>query len=151
MLQLLQASVSNTGNSTMSIIFLEWVLERILFLSFTTLICLSGMSFKMYNNYKEKRGHHNSKPGNCMSSGTKIRIVGGWSPTGSTRHIGHQLAYCTCTGWLWEWRIWWNDDWRWKPKYSEKSCPSAILSTTNPTWPEWAWSRATAVGSHSGH
>jgi hypothetical protein len=23
-----------------------------------------------------------------------------------------------------------------KPKYSEKTCPSAILSTTNPTWPD---------------
>jgi hypothetical protein len=23
-----------------------------------------------------------------------------------------------------------------KPKYSEKTCPSATLSTTNPTWPE---------------
>jgi hypothetical protein len=27
---------------------------------------------------------------------------------------------------------WWND-WQGKPKYSEKSCPSAALSTTNPT------------------
>jgi hypothetical protein len=34
----------------------------------------------------------------------------GWSPTGSTRHVDRQLAYCTCPGWLWEWRIWWNDD-----------------------------------------
>jgi hypothetical protein len=24
---------------------------------------------------------------------------------------------------------------QWKPKYSEKTCPSATLSTTNPTWP----------------
>jgi hypothetical protein len=23
---------------------------------------------------------------------------GGWSPTGSTWHVGHQLAYCTCPG-----------------------------------------------------
>jgi hypothetical protein len=23
-----------------------------------------------------------------------------------------------------------------KPKYSEKTCPSATLSTTNPTWPD---------------
>jgi hypothetical protein len=27
-------------------------------------------------------------------------------------------------------------DWQGKPKYSEKTCPSAILSTTNPTWPD---------------
>jgi hypothetical protein len=44
------------------------------------------------------------------------------------------MTYCTCPGWLWWWRIWWNEDWQGKPKYSEKTCPSAILSTTNPTW-----------------
>jgi hypothetical protein len=32
---------------------------------------------------------------------------GGWSPTGSTRHVGHQVAYCTCPGWLWGLRICW--------------------------------------------
>jgi hypothetical protein len=47
----------------------------------------------------------------------------GWSPTGSTRHCGHQLAYCICPGWLWGWRIWLNDDWQGKLKYSEKTCP----------------------------
>jgi hypothetical protein len=31
------------------------------------------------------------------------------------------------------WRNWWNEDWQGKPKYSEKTCPSATLSTTNPT------------------
>jgi hypothetical protein len=31
------------------------------------------------------------------------------------------------------WRYWWNEDWQGKPKYSEKTCPSATLSTTNPT------------------
>jgi hypothetical protein len=30
----------------------------------------------------------------------------------------------------------WNEDWQGKPKYSEKTCPSATLSTTNPTWPD---------------
>jgi hypothetical protein len=44
------------------------------------------------------------------------------------------MTYCTCRGWLWWWKIWWNDDWQGKPKYSEKTCPSATLSTTNPTW-----------------
>jgi hypothetical protein len=61
---------------------------------------------------------------------------GGWSPNGSTRHVGHWMAYCTCPGWLCRWRIWRNKDWQGKPKYSEKTCPSATLSTTNPTWPE---------------
>jgi hypothetical protein len=27
----------------------------------------------------------------------------------------------------------WNKDWQGKPKYSDKTCPSATLSTTNPT------------------
>jgi hypothetical protein len=61
--------------------------------------------------------------------------VGGGVQTGSTRHVGHLLAYCTCTGWLWEWRIWWNE-WQGKPKYSEKTCPDATLSTINSTWPD---------------
>jgi hypothetical protein len=30
-------------------------------------------------------------------------------------------------GWLW--RNWWNEDWQGKPKYSEKTCSSATLST----------------------
>jgi hypothetical protein len=55
-----------------------------------------------------------------------ICIVGGGVQTGSTRHVGHLLAYCNCPGWLWGWRIWWNE-WQGKPKY---------LSTTNPTWPD---------------
>jgi hypothetical protein len=28
------------------------------------------------------------------------------------------------------WSNWWNKDWQRKPKYSEKNCPSATLSTT---------------------
>jgi hypothetical protein len=35
--------------------------------------------------------------------------------------------------WWWLWRNWWNEDWQGKPKYSEKTCPSATLPTTNPT------------------
>jgi hypothetical protein len=31
------------------------------------------------------------------------------------------------------WRNWWNEDWLGKPKYSEKTCPSATLVTTNHT------------------
>jgi hypothetical protein len=64
-----------------------------------------------------------------------LRIVGGGVQTGSTRHRGHLLSYCACPWWLWGWRIIrWNEDWQGKPKYSEKTCPSATLSTTNPTW-----------------
>jgi hypothetical protein len=42
------------------------------------------------------------------------------------------VAYCASPGWLWCWRNWWND-WLGKPKYSEKTCPSAALSSTKPT------------------
>jgi hypothetical protein len=48
------------------------------------------------------------------------------------------------------WLMWssrWNENWQEKPKYSEKTCPSAILSTTNPTWLTWVRTRAAAVGS----
>jgi hypothetical protein len=38
--------------------------------------------------------------------------------------------------WGWLWSDWWNEDWQGKPKYSEKTCPSATLSITNPTWPD---------------
>jgi hypothetical protein len=71
-----------------------------------------------------------------MSNFFLIRIAGGGVQAGSTRHVGHWMAYCTCPGWLWWWRIWWNEDWQGKPKYSENTCPSTPLSTTNPTWPD---------------
>jgi hypothetical protein len=62
---------------------------------------------------------------------------GGWSPNWVHRHRGHLLSYCACSGWLWGWRIIrWNEDWQGKPKYSEKTCQSATLSRTNPTWPD---------------
>jgi hypothetical protein len=37
------------------------------------------------------------------------------------------------------WCVWssrWNKNWQGKRKYSEKTCPSATLSITNPTWPD---------------
>jgi hypothetical protein len=48
------------------------------------------------------------------------------------------LAYCIAPDdwWGWLWSNWRNEDWQGKPKYSENTCPSAILSTTNPTWPD---------------
>jgi hypothetical protein len=73
-------------------------------------------------------------------------IVGGGVQTGSTRHVGHLLAYCICPGWLWGWRNWWNE-WQGKPKYSEKTCPDATLSITNPLDQTRDWTRVTAVGS----
>jgi hypothetical protein len=60
----------------------------------------------------------------------------GWSPYWVYSARRPLLAYCTCPGWLWWWRIWWNEDWQGNPKYSVKICSSATLSTTNPTWPD---------------
>jgi hypothetical protein len=40
--------------------------------------------------------------------------------------------------WWWWWWLFsnrWNANWQGKLKYSEKTCPRAILSTANPTWP----------------
>jgi hypothetical protein len=57
------------------------------------------------------------------------------------------MAYCASPGWLWWWwRNWWND-WQEKTKYSENTCPSASLSTTNPTCSPRTRTRAAAVGS----
>jgi hypothetical protein len=67
---------------------------------------------------------------------TFFSLSGGWSPAGSSWPGGHWLANCTCPGWLWWWRILWNEDWQGKQKYSEKTLPSATLSTTYPTWPD---------------
>jgi hypothetical protein len=36
----------------------------------------------------------------------------------------------------WVWSSRWNENWQGKPKYLEKDCPSATLSTTIPTWPD---------------
>jgi hypothetical protein len=49
--------------------------------------------------------------------------------------------------WLWGWRIWWNDDWQGKPKYSEKTCTSALCPPQSPLDKTRARTRAAAVGS----
>jgi hypothetical protein len=36
----------------------------------------------------------------------------------------------------WTWNSWWNVNSEGKLKYPEKICPSVILATTNPTWPD---------------
>jgi hypothetical protein len=45
------------------------------------------------------------------------------------------------------WNTRWNENWQEKPKYSEKTCPSATLSTINATWYTWDQARAAGVGS----
>jgi hypothetical protein len=36
----------------------------------------------------------------------------------------------------WMWSSRWNENWQGKPKYLEKTCPNASLSTKNPAWPD---------------
>jgi hypothetical protein len=60
-----------------------------------------------------------------------------WGGTKSTRYCGHfwPIVQAPDDRWGWLWSSWWNEHWQGKPKYSEKTCPSATLSTTNPAWP----------------
>jgi hypothetical protein len=61
-----------------------------------------------------------------------------WGGTKSTRYCGHfwPTVQAPDDRWGWLWSNWWTEDWQGKPKYLEKTCPSATLSTTNPTWPD---------------
>jgi hypothetical protein len=61
-----------------------------------------------------------------------------WCLTEFTRYCGHYWPIVPAPDDTWWWlrSNWWNEYWQGKPKYSEKTCPSATLSTTNPTWPE---------------
>jgi hypothetical protein len=66
---------------------------------------------------------------------TRSRTVGRIPWTGDQLVVRTLLA--SCPGWLWRWRSWLNERFRQgKPKHSEKTCPDATLSTTNPTWPD---------------
>jgi hypothetical protein len=70
-----------------------------------------------------------------------ICIVGGGVQTGSTRHVGHLLAYCTCPGWSWGWRIWWN---KWQGR---KPTPTPLCAPQIPLDQTRDWTQAAAVGS----
>jgi hypothetical protein len=67
----------------------------------------------------------------------QLRIVGGWSPTW-VHSAPRPFTVLLCLprvivrieNYSVEWRL------AGKPKYSEKTCPSATLSTTHPTWPD---------------
>jgi hypothetical protein len=47
-----------------------------------------------------------------------------------------------------DWWVWssWNENWQGKLKYSEKTSPSAILSITDPTWPEVGSNTCSNIG-----
>jgi hypothetical protein len=65
-------------------------------------------------------------------------LIFSWDETESTWYCDHPLAFVEAPDdrlwWLWSNR--WNANWQGKRKYSEKTCPSATLSITNPTWPD---------------
>jgi hypothetical protein len=67
-----------------------------------------------------------------------LLLLVGWDWRESTWYCGHYwpIVQAPDDRWWWLWSNWWNENWQGKPKYSEKTCPSAILSTTNPTWPD---------------
>jgi hypothetical protein len=61
-----------------------------------------------------------------------------WGETESTWYCGHYWPIVPAPDdrWWWLWSNRWNEDWQGKPKYSKKTCPSATLFATNPTWPD---------------
>jgi hypothetical protein len=59
-----------------------------------------------------------------------------WGETESTWYYGHWPIVPAPDDRWWLWSNRWNVNWQGKPKYLEKTCPSATLSTTNPTWPD---------------
>jgi hypothetical protein len=58
-----------------------------------------------------------------------ICIVGGGIKMHST--LRPPMAYCAAPDDYDDGEIWWNN-WQGRPKYSDKTCPSAALSTTKP-------------------
>jgi hypothetical protein len=62
----------------------------------------------------------------------------GWGEAESTWYCGHYwpIVPAPVDRWWWLWRSRWNENWQEKRKYWEKTCPSATLFTTNPTWPD---------------
>jgi hypothetical protein len=57
-----------------------------------------------------------------------------WGEAESTWYCGNCLAYCTASNDKWLRSNRWNANLQGKLKYSEKTCSSATLSTTNPIW-----------------
>jgi hypothetical protein len=66
----------------------------------------------------------------CLVSWGGVRL----SPLGTSANIWPTVPAADDRWWVWSSR--WNENWQGKPKYSEKTCPSATCSTTNPTWPD---------------
>jgi hypothetical protein len=75
---------------------------------------------------------------NCAFS--QFLVSWGWvrlSPLGTSATNWRIVAAPDDRRWMWSNR--WNENWQGKPKYSKKTCSSATLFTTNPTWPDLGW------------
>jgi hypothetical protein len=75
-----------------------------------------------------------------------------WTPWGGVRlaplsmsAIIRILVPAPVDTWWWLWRSRCNEGWQGKLQYSDKTCPSAILSTINPIWPDLVSNPAAAV------
>jgi hypothetical protein len=55
------------------------------------------------------------------------------SPLGTAANVW-PIVPTPCDRWWWVWSSRWIENWQGKRKYSEKTCLSVTLSTTNPTW-----------------
>jgi hypothetical protein len=98
---------------------------------------------------KIKTRHHHASPHSFRLMNQQSFISWGGvrlSPLGTSATVW-PIVPAPINRWWWMWSSRWNENWQGKPKYSEKTCPSATLSTTNPTWPDLARTRAAAVGS----
>jgi hypothetical protein len=56
------------------------------------------------------------------------------TPLATSVTIWHIVPAPDDRWWVWSSRQ--NENWQRKPKYSQKTCPSATLCTTNPAWPD---------------
>jgi hypothetical protein len=61
--------------------------------------------------------------------GVRLRPLG-------TSATNWPIVPATDDRWWWMCSSRWNENWQGRPKYSENTCPSATLSSTNPTWPD---------------
>jgi hypothetical protein len=65
------------------------------------------------------------------------------------RYCGHYWPIVPAPDDRWLWRNLWNEDWHGKPKYSEKTCPSATFVHHKIQHDQTrVWTRAAAVGYH---
>jgi hypothetical protein len=84
--------------------------------------------------------------GFLRNSNTKLFFGGGgWlSPLG-TSATNWPIVPAPDDRW-WAWSSQWDENWQGKPKYLEKACSSATLSTTNPTWSDLGSNRGRRDG-----